>query len=116
MYSMHTEIPCPNVSVNKNAKGTDVAAENDSELCDKLMSELGISTLNIEERIVGGICNNLHIKPTEFDNMDSTLLRNCIEEKCHKPVKKASLFNSSPFSSRGSVYLALNRFLTYKPW
>lgn len=116
MHNMYTESPCPGISAGIIANGTETATENDSELRSKIMSELGISTLNIEERIVSGICNNLHINPTEFDNMDSTLLRNRIEEISRKPVKKASRFSKSPFSPRGSVYLALNRFLTYKPW
>lgn len=81
-----------------------------------LMNDLGISREHLDKRIANSICANLCIDNFKFEDMDSSALRNRIEEIAQKPVRKAFEFCDSPFSARGSVYLALERFLFRKPW
>lgn len=91
-------------------------SQDEGILQEYLMKDLGISREQLDERITESICANLCIDNFKFEDMDSSDLRKRVEEIAKKPVQKAFEFCDSPFSARGSVYLALERFLFCKPW
>lgn len=91
-------------------------SQSPDEMRKELEKRLNISTENIEVRLIDGISKKLGMKSEVFLITDTNLIREQIESQLNKSIEKAQFFHESPFSARGSIYLALRRFLTYKPW